>query len=191
MSKDSDITAFSSLPPKVQQISSALKRWGNIGFWLQLVLGVISAVTLLFASPILIQGRERTQGSEFGIFCAICGLVTLAMGIYFSFRYKNLGEQIQNQDAARRPKKSDTLQIIRFGLMVNLVGMLLAIIGAQALVGIVLAKSLERPQLALGSDPTEFVNSIDLLIVQANTNTIAAHFGGMISSLWLLNRITK
>ncbi len=189
MSKNSEITPSPSLPPAVRRVSSNLKWAGIIGFWVQLVLGVISGVILLLASS---GAEERTsQGTGFGLFCAACGLVALAVGIYFSFRYTGIAKLLQNSDPAQRPKKADTLQVIRFGLIVNLVGMLLTIVGAQAIVGIVLAKSLARPQLALGSDPKQFVNSLDLLIVQANTNTILAHFSGIVSSLWLLNRISR
>jgi hypothetical protein len=192
MNRDSEITSSSSsLPPALERVSTNLRWSGTIGFWVQLVLGVISTVTLLFASSSLIGNQQSSQGTGFGIFCAVGGLVALAISIFLSFRYMNIAKLLRNKDSAQRPKKTDTIQIIRIGLMVNIVGMTLAIIGAEALVGLVLAKSLARPQLAIGSDPREFVNSIDLLIVQANTNTITAHFGGLVSSLWLLNRITK
>ena len=189
MAKNSDLTPSPSLPPAVQRVSSNLKWSGLVGFWVQLVLGVISGVILLLASS---GEQERSsQGTGFGLLCAAAGILALVGGIYFAFRYTIIARLLQSSDPAQRPKRSDTLQVIRFGLMVNLLGMLLTIIGAQAIVGIVLAKSLSRPQLAIGSDPKEFVNSLDLLIVQANTNTILAHFTGIVSSLWLLNRITK
>ncbi len=180
------------LPVAVQRASNDIKWAGRVGFWVQLVLGVISTVTVLFASPTLLESNvTSSQGSGFGIFCAVCGLITLGIGIYFSVRYLGIAKKLKNTNPGLRPNKSDTIKVIRMGLLVNLIGMALTIIGAEAIVGIVLAKSLARPQLALGSDPKEFVNSIDLLIVQANTNTIAAHFAGIVSSLLLLNRITK
>ncbi len=82
---------------------------------------------------------------------------------------------------------------IRQGLIANIIGMFLTILGAQALAGIVLIKSLNVPQgtFNVASNPSQFVNSVDLLIVQANTNTILAHFTGIVTSLWLLNRITS
>jgi len=188
--KSSEITP--PLPAAIERVSANLKWAGNIGFWVQLVLGVISVVTVLFSAPSLINSEtSATQGVGFGIFSAICGLIVLAVGIYFSFRYMDIARRLQSSNPGDRPNKSDTLRVIRTGLMVNLLGLTLTIIGAEAIVGIVLLKSLARPQLALGSDPKEFVNSIDLLVIQANTNTIAAHFAGIIASLSLLNRITK
>lgn len=189
MSENYEITR--SVPPNVQRASSILRQVGRIGFWLQIILGVISAVLLLIATASLIGSKQRTQGIEVGVFCAVGGVILIGVGIYFSLRYTRIARLMQTGNPATRPKKSDTIQVIRYGLMVNLAGMLMAILGAEALAGIVLIKSLNLPQVTLGSNPTQFVNSVDLLIVQANTNTIAAHFTGIVTTLWLLNRITK
>ncbi|MCU0535098.1 MAG: DUF3611 family protein [Hydrococcus sp. Prado102] len=191
MSENYDITPR-TIPSNVQRASSILKRIGRIGFWLQIVLGVISAVLLLIASASLFgSGRQRTQGIEIGILCALIGVILLGAGIYFSWRYTQIARLMQVSDSGSRPRKAETLQVIRYGLVVNLVGMLFAILGAEALAGIVLVKSLNVPQGVFNQDFSKFVNSVDLLIVQANTNTIAAHFAGIVSTLWLLERITK
>ncbi|MCW6037762.1 DUF3611 family protein [Spirulina subsalsa FACHB-351] len=181
------------LPQKVLQVSADLRFAGLVGFWMQLVLGVISTVTVLFASSSFIDqtNTANTAGNEFGVFCAVCGLIALGIGIYFSWRYLAIAKLLRNPEANRRPNKADTIRMIRLGLMVNLIGMLLTIIGAEAIVGLVLAKSLANPPGQLNLDPNKLVNSIDLLVIQANTHTIAAHFGGIVASLLLLNRITR
>ena len=192
MNKDTDITPFSpTTSPKIQKISASLKQLGRIGFWLQVILGVISGVLLLVAGASLFSNVDKTPGIELGIFCAFCGVALLGLAVVFSFRYIQIARKIQSSDPVKRPKKTSTLKLIRYGLIVNLVGMLLSILGAEALAGIVLVKTLSLPQVTLGSDPNRFVNSVDLLIVQANTNTIAAHFTGIVTSLILLDRITK
>lgn len=192
MTKDSDLTPFSAKSPKIQKISASLKQLGRIGFWLQTVLGVISTVLLSIAGAALLSGREKTPGIELGIFCAFCAVLLLGLGVIFSFRYIQIAKKIQSTDPAKRPTKASTLKLIRYGLIVNLVGMLLSILGAEALSGIVLLKTLSIPGGGiLTSDPDKLVTSVDLLIVQANTNTIAAHFTGIVTSLILLERITK
>jgi len=150
-------------------------------------------VTVLFSSTSFFSaGSRETQGTEFGVFCAVGGLIALSVGIYFSWRYMAIADLLQTQGPAQRPNRADTIRVIRLGLIVNMIGMLLTIIGAEAIVGIVLAKSLANPPGALANqDPAKLVNSIDLLVIQANTNTIAAHFAGIVSSLLLLNRITR
>ena len=189
MSNDFEITR--ALPTSIQRVSSTLKQSGTIGFWLQIVLGILAAVPFLFASAGLLTNQQRTQGSEFSIFCAFCGLIMLGMAIFFSIRYTRMARQLQSSDPALRPKRTETLRLIRIGLIVNLVGMLMAILGAAAIAGIVLLKSLTIPQGTLAYNPKQFVNSIDLLIIQANTNGIMAHFAGIVITLWLLDRITR
>lgn len=190
MARDADL---SPLPPAVARAANILMQQGRIGFWAQIVLGVISGVLLLIASASLIGAKQRTNGIEIGVLCAIGGAGFLVVAIFFSSRYMRIARLMMRGDENGRPKKADTIHLIRQGLISNIIGMFLTILGAQALAGIVLIKSLNVPQgtFNVGSNPTQFVNSVDLLIVQANTNTILAHFTGIVTSLWLLNRITS
>lgn len=188
----------SSLPPALQRVAMSLRTFGGISFWLQLILGVVSLFVLVFATISGSVGRntsQANQGTGFGVFFAICGLVTLGVGAYFAFRYTRISKDLLESNAAGRPSKADTLQIIRLGLIVNLVGMLLTIVGAQAIIGSILAKSFAQPQGAVGVggivDLNRFVQPLDLFVVQANTNTIAAHFVGITASLWLFNRVNR
>lgn len=189
MTRDSQITQ--SLPPAIQKVSRNLQLWGFWSFWLQLVLGIISAVTLLFATPALFEAKERTSGIQFGIFSAFISVLLLTVAIVLAFRYGKIGRKIENRDPALRPKKSETIRLIRIGLIFNLIGMLFAIIGAETLVGLALAKLLTLAPQLISPNPQQFVNSLDLLIIQANTNTITAHFTGIVTSLILLDRISN
>jgi predicted ferric reductase len=189
MNRQTDITR--SLPPAVQKVSSNLQRWGFWSFWLQLVLGIIASVTLLFATPVLFDSKEKAASNQFGIFSAFVGIVLLIIAIIISYRYGKIGRKIQNLDPSQRPKKSDTIQLIKIGLIFNMVGMLFAILGAFTLVGLTLAKLLTLAPQLIGPNTQQYVNSLDMLIIQANTNTIAAHFTGIVTSLLLLNRITS
>ena len=189
MTRDSRLTQ--SLPAPIQKVSKNLKRWGFWSFWLQLVLGIISAVTLLFATPALFEAKENIQGIQFGIVSAFISIILLVTSIVISFRYGKIGRKIENRDATLRPKKSETMKLIRTGLIFNLVGMLFAVIGAETLVGLALAKLLTLSPQLIGSNPQQYVNSLDLLIIQANTNTIGAHFAGIITDLLLVSRLNE
>lgn len=183
----------SSLPPSAQRIVLTLRTIGRISLWLQGILGVISILILVFATFSSSIGRQTPQGGNqgtgFGIFFAICGLVALVGGAYFAFRYTRISQQLLETG---RPTKAETLQTIRLGLIVNMVGMLVTILGAFATIGSLLAKSVSQFGGTLTTiDPSRFVQPADLFVVQANTNTIAAHFVGIAASLWLFNRVSK
>ncbi|MBE9126643.1 MULTISPECIES: DUF3611 family protein [unclassified Coleofasciculus] len=182
----------SSLPAPLQRVALMLRTYGWIALGLQLVLGVVSMGILLSG----ILGRafgptEDKAGVGFGIFLAICGLVTLGIGIYIAFRYTRISKQLVAATAANRPSKSDTLQTIRLGLIVNLVGMLLTIFGAQAIIGSIVIRSISQPTGLTVYDANRFVRPLDLFLVQANINTITAHFVGIAIAIWLFNRINR
>ena len=179
----------------LQQIALTFRLIGWSSFWVQLVLGVISTLVLLFASLSRDVGppNQSSSGTGVGIVFAVSGVITLGLGIYLAFRYTRIAKRLQSANANNRPRKADTIQILRLGLIVNLVGSLLTIMGAQAITGTLLLKSLSQPQ-GLGaafSNPNHVIRPVDIFVVQANTNTVAAHFTGILCTLWLLNRVNK
>ncbi len=191
MSEQPDI---SPIPTNLKQISQSLQRIGWAAFWIQLVLGVISSIILLlyaFSSSTSRAG-ETAQGTGFGIFFAISGLVTLGMSIFWAFRYTKIATQLKDPMASLRPSKIDTIQAVRVGVIINLSGMLLTLVGAQAIIGSTLARSLsQQPGTFIPGGAVQFIQPLDLFVVQANTNTIFAHFAGVIAALWLLTRLYK
>lgn len=194
MSENPDTQSSSS---QLRAIAQTFRLTGWISFWTQLVLGVVSGGILLFA--ILSQRSGNTSnnpGTGFGAFFAISGLITLAVGIYLAFRYTRIGNQLLSSNSNNRPRKIETVQVLRLALIVHLVGILLTLLGAQAIVGTLLTKSLTLPQLGgtgvyAQIDPSRIIQSLDIFVVQANTNTVSAHFSGLVASIWLLHRITK
>lgn len=190
-----DGSGSKSPPSSLQAIAKAFRLLGWIGFWIQLVLGVVSAVILLvFATFGQRDSGRNNPGTGFGIFLAICGLVTLGVSIYLAFRYTRLGNQLQSSNPNNRPRKVETVQVLRLGVIVNLAGILLTLLGAQAIIGTFAARAISQPQLAFypqAGNQSSWITGLDMFVIQANTNTVTAHFAGLVSSLWLLNRVNK
>jgi hypothetical protein len=191
MSENRDSPTSSS---NLRAIAQTFRLTGWISFWIQLVLGVVSGIiVLLFAFFSQRPNAAGTNpGSGFGVFLAVCGIVILAGGIYLAFRYTQIGNQLESPNPSNRPRKSETLQVLRLGLWINLIGMLVTLLGAQAIVGTLVARAIS-PQAATTQlfDPTRIISGLDMLVVQANVNTVSAHFAGVAVSIWLLNRITR
>jgi len=183
-----------SIPAAIRQIAGNFRLAGWISFWLQLVLGVISIVVLLlfivFSRTSTPNNNSGNPGTNFGVFLAICGIVSLAVGVYMAFRYVTIGRQLLSSNPNLRPRKAEAVPVLRIGLMVNLAGMLLTILGAWAIVGSLAARSISQVQTPY-ADPNRLISSLDILAVQANINTIAGHFAGIVVALWLLDRISR
>jgi hypothetical protein len=178
----------------VRAIAQNFSLTGWIIFWIELVLGVISGVVVILFSFLSQRpgSQNNSPGTGFGLFLAICGLVALGVGIYFAFRYTRFGRQLQSSNPSNRPRKSDTVQILRLGLIVHLVGSLLSILGSQAIIGTLATKALSQAQFLFTAQGTQpFITGLDMFVVQANINVISAHFAGLAGSIWLLNKITK
>lgn len=186
------------LPAAVQRVAFALRTVGWICFWVQLVLAVVAAIILLFAIPFAIPSATAAAGSTSagtsgGVFFAICGLLVLGYSVYRAFRFTRLSRQLRSPANAVRPKKADTIKQVQFTLVSNLVGMLLTLVGAEAISGTLLAKSLAQPQALFGAtvDLGRFIQPLDIFVVLANTHATVAHFVGIVGTLWLLDRIHK
>ncbi|MCF4969525.1 DUF3611 family protein [Nostoc sp. CMAA1605] len=191
MSQNSDTPSSSS---NLRTIAQTFRLTGWISFWIQLVLGVVSGIiVLLFAVFSQRAGSpSNNPGTSFGVFLAVCGILILGGGIYLAYRYTRIGRQLLSSNPSNRPRKVETVQVLRLGLWVNLAGTLVTLLGAQAIVGTLVARSISPQAITTQFfDPTRIISGLDMLVVQANTNTVSAHFAGLVGSLWLLNRINR
>ncbi len=203
MSQESNITPYSenlsssSSPPtpaaksaRFRKVANALKWSGLAGFWIQIVFGVVSTVTLALA---IVNKTERNlPGVGFSLFCAVCGLICLVVGICISFRYGKMAQKFAKANTPP-PKKSTTIKTVQLAIAVSLIGTLITIVGAETIAGIVLSKTLsfDPAQVFNNRSNTEFVNSLDVFIIQACINIIFAHFAGLVSSLWIFMQVEK
>jgi hypothetical protein len=184
---------MSSSPPSLQQIAKTFRLAGWSSLWVQGILGVVSAGILLFAGSVVTPTpRTSEPGTGIGAAFTTLSIVILFIATYWSFRYVVTGKQLV-ASATVRPKKSETIQLLRLGLTISLAGMLIALVGAQAIVGALAAKAFSQGignPIALG-DQSRFVQPLDILVVQASINVILGQFAGIAAALWLLNRMNR
>ncbi|NJK60862.1 MAG: DUF3611 family protein [Oscillatoriales cyanobacterium SM2_1_8] len=181
------------LPPAVLRTAAALRFWGWVGFWCQVILAVVSGIVLLFAGfrdPVQ-AGAAAASGSANipGVTMAWLSLACAGGNIGWHFRYTVLAKQLRSPT---RPSKNQTALQLKIGTAVSLVGMILALVGGQAIVGTLTFKALQPPPQGVAStNPAQFVQPIDFFVLQANTNILLSHFVGLLTSLWLLDRLSQ
>ncbi|VEP11511.1 conserved membrane hypothetical protein [Hyella patelloides LEGE 07179] len=192
MTRDSDLASFSPLSPKVKQISTNLIIFGNAGFWLQLVLGIVSLMLLFFASPLLRSTSNQDGSKSLAIFCAALGVLTLAISIFFFFRrYISIGNNLKKGNSKDRPNKKYTIRLMKLGLASNLLGMFISLIGAEAFAGILYGKAAQIPAGAAVYNTNQLIEPVEIMALLANVHTIFSHFAGIVIGLWLIDRISK
>jgi hypothetical protein len=171
----------------LRNVSSILRWTGWLGFWLQLGLGIVAAIALLFVFSGRNFSRETTPGIGISLFWSAAAIAVLLFSLYQSFRYSRLARRFRMSDVSRHPKKSDTIQLVRWSIVAGLLGMLLALLGAGAAIGVLVSKAIALPQGVAIYDPARIIRPLDIFAAAASLNLIAAHFVGTVSSLWLFS----
>lgn len=167
------------------------RRWGNWGFWVQLVTAVVSAVILAFS--VAITGQSTNAISAY---LTAGGIVAAFVSVFNSFRYTRLAKTFDDcvDDPDNAPRRTDVVRRLRNGIVLNMVGLAATLLGAQATVGLLVAKALtSQSQPYLANTPQGFspVLALDVFLVQASFNVVTAHFFGLLFQLLLLRSATS
>ncbi len=181
--------------PAVRRIAGAFRLFGWISFWIQLVLGVVAAgiLLLLTISP---GGGSNTgassPGTGAGLFLATGGILALFAGALWAFRYTRLARQLRyGSSSGGRPTPKAVLQALQIGLFVSLIGMLLTLLGAEIIVGSLFVKSLSQLGAGIALDRTQYIQPLDIFIVQASTHTAVAHFAAIAIAIYLFRLVNR
>jgi hypothetical protein len=177
--------------PAIREIANSLRLSGAIGFWVQLALAGVSSLSLLFALFGRNVSEETLQGIGIAIFFGVCGILTLLFSVFVDFRYTRVGKSLINPRSRLPISKADTIALLRLGVIASLIGISLSLLGAGFGIAVQIAKVVSQPPGVAITEPSNIVRALDVLVVTANVNSIAAHFIGALISLWLIDRINR
>ncbi|MDH6103045.1 DUF3611 family protein [Chrysosporum ovalisporum ANA283AFssAo] len=171
------------------KIANQIRLTGWMMLWVQLALALVSGLLLLFASTGRDFVGQSNPGLGIGVFWAVTGILLLLFSVFWDFRYTRIGRRLDNPNPTLHPSKADTTRAIRMGILVSLVGMLLTILGAGTSVSLLVAKVVSQPPGVAIISPNKIIRALDVFIVVANINGIAAHYIGAVASMWLLEKV--
>jgi len=185
----------------LQLISAALRRMGWVRFWAQLALGVVVIGVLLFNN---IGGRLAANSSRALGLGPVISLTTLAFllllwCLWQSWLIVRCGRAL---NSPVRPSKGETARLIKRGLLADLVGVTLAVVGYQSMAGSLFVQASQQVPGFFGAQIQGApgmggrvvglpITSIEMLSVLGNTQVLFAHLIGLWISLWLLQRIYR
>ncbi len=174
--------------PNKQKFARTFRILSRISYWIHLILGTISGVTLLLV--VFIRGATNS-GTGAGIFIAMFSLLALGFRVYWAWRYSRLAKKLQRVDPDVQPSRTEIIQILRIGLLVSFGGLLLALIATEISLISLVAGAIARPQGIAVYEREQVIKIADLFLVLAQLNILGAHFFGGANSLGLLNWISK
>jgi len=185
----------------MQRMADALRRVGWVRFWVQLALGVVVVVVLIFNN---IGGRlaansSRALGLGPGLSLTTLAFLVLLWSLWQSWLVVGCGRALASPV---RPSKGETTRLVKRGLLADLVGLTLAAVGYQALAGSLFVQASQQVPGFFGAQMQGTpgtagrvvglpITSIEMLSVLSNTQVLFAHLIALILSLWLLQRIYR
>ncbi|MGB3496570.1 MAG: DUF3611 family protein [Elainellaceae cyanobacterium] len=135
--------------------------------------------------------KTSSPASGAGLFFASSGFLVLCFSTYWAFTYTRIAKKLSVlSESATHPKKSDVIHLLQRGLTFNAIGMILTLLGIEVIVGTLLAMSLTQVEGLAIYNSSQLIEPLDILVVQANINAIAAQLVGIIAPAWLASQIS-
>lgn len=177
-------------PMLTESNAVALRRIAAFSFWSQLTLSITSAVILFFA---VTSSMAPGGAPNVSVYFTLIGVVTSVISTFLSSGFQRVARRVllKGDDVPVRGLASSLLRNV--GL--NLWGLGATIVGLQATVGQLVAKTLTtstanpyvtNPGLRSGAPA-----ALDAFSIQASTNTVLAHFVSIVFANWLLRILNK
>ena len=185
----------SPTPPPRRRMAAALRRWGWIGFWSQLILGFLPVIMVSF--QLFFSSKSQLRGGLDSVnILSFVDLFTLFFTIYWCFRYTRLG--IELEDSKQYPSRSKVRRELWIGVIANIGVIFLAVLIGIGTVGGLLYVVLSLPQGGATIlqptpggkmlSPGPIIVPMDMLGLLAVMSVILAGLLGLIISLWLMYR---
>lgn len=177
----------------LQSIARSFSRLGWIGFWIQLVLGLLPLAMLLY----VLFGTATGSRGGFDVtdYLALVGLLILAFTAFWLYRYTRLAKRIADPD--RCPSWAAVARTLWIGLLASAAGIFVSVLMLVVEVVRLLILFLHAPQAGVPVIRTEtdnrtaWVSAIDVVSLMADLCTLVGELLVMGITLWLLFRITR
>ena len=187
MYKPAPLPKTTKLPDK-RKFARTFRLLSRISYWIHLILGIISGVTLL----LVIFSRSATSSATgVGTFIVMFSLLALGFRVYWAWRYHQLAKKLQRVNPNVQPSRTEIIEVLRIGLITSLVGLFLAFIASEISLVSLVTDALARPQGVAVYEREQVIKIADLLLVLAQLNILGAHFFGSANSLGLLSWLSK
>lgn len=183
------------IPSYLLDASKSLRRVSWFSWWSQVILTTVSGVILGFARRTLLQRNSALSSSTASFFLSGIGLLVSAVSILWTWgNGSRLSRRLVRRPVQRAQAAHMLRRAVRVGVTINLVGLLVHLLAAEEIVGslaIQVLTSSSRSSMMGGVFPEGFVQPLDVLVVQANTNSLLSHFCSLASLLFFTKQIEK
>ncbi|KAG7345974.1 DUF3611 domain containing protein [Nitzschia inconspicua] len=187
----------------VEVVSLRIRRISWLSWWSQVILTTVASITLLFTRNVMNAETAMTAASAAfnrsllpNYFLAGSSISLGFISIFWTWATRRLSRRLLRKPTTRIQAANMIRKDIHVGTVLNLLGMAFALLGAEQIVGGLAIKVLTTttnatPAVYQGAQAVSLLQPLDILVVQANTNTLFSHFCSLIAFLWLGRSIDK
>jgi hypothetical protein len=176
-----------------ERIAGKFRRYGWLGVWIQVVLGILPLAMLCY----ILFGKATNSGATFGIldYLALAGLLILDFTTFWSYRYTRLARRIV--DPEQRPEWTSVTNMLRVGIWASCIGIVVSLLLLVIEVFRLLFLFLKAPQGGVPVIRTEaenraaWVSAIDVVSLLAEICTLVGELLVVAFALWLLFAVLK
>lgn len=182
----------------VKATSKQLQRVSWFSWWAQMILTTVSTTILVFAASVVRSGAKTAATAAPSFFLSGLSILCSAVSIIWTWgngarlpkrllRSTSLDAADQHIQAAKLLRRAVQVQV-----SINLFGLFGTLLAAEEIVGSLAIKVLTTFGVGVSNmynAPLMGLQPLDILVVQANTNTLFAQFISLASSLYLTDQI--
>jgi hypothetical protein len=180
---------------KVESLAKTFTRVGWTGFWLQVVLGSIPLLLMLYVFIFSGNLSGPRAGLPIVEYLSFANLLVLLFTIVWFYRYPGFAKTVA--DPATRPTESKVVATVWIGVVASSVGILFSMVVMLLEVGQLLFYFLSAPQGGIPAIQTtvagsaSWVSAVDLVSLMSLILTLAAEVIALVLGLWLMFRTTQ
>eukprot|EP00562_Extubocellulus_spinifer_P011853 CAMPEP_0178539730 /NCGR_PEP_ID=MMETSP0697-20121206/656_1 /TAXON_ID=265572 /ORGANISM="Extubocellulus spinifer, Strain CCMP396" /LENGTH=339 /DNA_ID=CAMNT_0020172033 /DNA_START=62 /DNA_END=1081 /DNA_ORIENTATION=- len=186
-----------------------MRRLSWFSWWAQVILTTISSVILLFARSIGAAAAAESNGGSAmikgtappaGFLLGGIGIVLSVASIFWTWGKARLSNRLLGGRTSRIQGANLLRRAITVGSALNLAGMLATLLGTFVIIGGLATKVLTAGlggggAVVMGGGPNavalQTVQPLDILIIQANANTLLSHFVSLFLTLFLTRFVMR
>ncbi|CAJ1944565.1 unnamed protein product [Cylindrotheca closterium] len=184
---------LTKIDPLVKDVGLLTRRLSWLSWWSQLILTTVSAVTLVFARNVIRQSHPSIAAANSlpNFVLAGGGIVAGYASLFWTWASRRLARRLLRKPTTKIQSANMLRSTIKVGLTLNIIGMLFTIVGAEQIVGALAIKVLTTSRTLAIDQSSSLIQPLDILVVQANTNTLFSHFTSLVALLYLAKQLCK
>ncbi|EGV18167.1 DUF3611 family protein [Thiocapsa marina] len=182
-----------ALPHK--SLAKSFKRLGWTGFWIQVLVGVIPLVLMLYSFVFAQSVTGPRAGLPIVEYLTLGSLAMMIFTTFWFFRYTRIADEIKGPGTS--PTETELAGSVWIGLLASSLAIFFTITVMFVEVAHLLFYFLAAPQGGVpviqttGAGPASWVSAVDMLSLMSMVLTLLAELVVMVFSLWLLFRVTE